>query len=197
MADKNIKILILVHLSILGHQNSPHPVRTYNRNNKAILCVQMYIISKHSQMECQLLVFMKQQLFANWSETHSPLTFFAFTTRTSLSLLGLISVILNKSYSGWCMFLFDIRTTFRGKTMSEKSGKIFWRQLKLCWTENLVRQKIMPNKNFFWKQKLKKTKDKQKKVQFENWDQKKLLRSIRTLLYLNTVFPIQAKSNQY
>ena len=149
MADKNIKILILVHLSILGHQNSPHPVRTYNRNNKAILCVQMYIISKHSQMECQLLVFMKQQLFANWSETHSPLTFFAFTTRTSLSLLGLISVILNKSYSGWCMFLFDIRTTFRGKTMSEKNGKIFWRQLKLCWTENLVRQKIMPNKKFF------------------------------------------------
>ena len=65
MADKNIKILILVHLSILGHQNSPHPVRTYNRNNKAILCVQMYIISKHSQMECNLLVFMKQQLFAN------------------------------------------------------------------------------------------------------------------------------------
>ena len=91
--------------------------------------------------------------------------------------------------------LSDIRTTFRGKTMSEKSGKIFWRQLKLCWTENLVRQKIMPNKNFFWKQKLKKTEDKQKKVQFENWDQKKLLRSIRTLLYLNTVFPIQAKSN--
>lgn len=171
MADKNIKILILVHLSILGHQNSPHSVRAYSRNNKAILCVQMNIISKQSQMECQLLVVMKQQLFANRSETHSPLTVFAFTTRTTLSLLGLISVILNKSYSGWCMLLSDIRTTFRGKTMSEKSGKIFWRQLKLCWTENLVRQKIMPNKNFFWKQKLKKTEDKQKKVQFENWDQ--------------------------
>ena len=33
--------------------------------------------------------------------------------------------------------------------MSDKSDKIFWRQLKLCWTENLVQRKIMPNKKFF------------------------------------------------
>lgn len=44
------------------------------------------------------------------------------------------------------MFLSDIRTPLWGKTISDKSDKIFRRQLKLCWTENLFQQKIMPDK---------------------------------------------------
>ena len=54
-------------------------------------------------------------------EIYSPLAVFTLTNPTALSLLGQISVILAKGESECCMLLFDIKTTFRDKTMSDKN----------------------------------------------------------------------------
>ena len=54
-------------------------------------------------------------------QSYSPLAVFTLTNPTALSLLGQISVILAKGESECCMLLFDIKTTFRDKTMSDKN----------------------------------------------------------------------------
>ena len=110
------------------------PVHPFSLPSKDKQCYFIMCLTEHNQPNTRkqdvnylLLLWndngLEKEVFCWWNIF--SISVFTLTNPTALSLLGQISVILAKGESECCMLLFDIKTTFRDKTMSDKNDNIF------------------------------------------------------------------------